>query len=153
MIDAVIDAMIDAPRRCPEISKRAMNRGHILRTVGEPMKAIQTTRARQREFAVLHCTRSSQAATMTLAPGGESSESSSNEHAWAEQWLYVVSGTGTARIGHRSVKLQPGSLVLIEKHEPHVIRAGKRNRLVTVNVYVPPAYSGDGEPLKRRRAS
>lgn len=117
------------------------------------MKAIQTTRVRRREFAVLHRTRSSQVATMTLAPGGESSEDSSNEHAWAEQWLYVVSGTGTARIGKRSVKLQPGSLLLIEKREPHVIRAGKRDRLVTVNVYVPPAYAVDGEPLKRRRAA
>jgi len=87
---------------------------------------------------------------MTLAPGAESSEASSNEHAWAEQWLYVVSGTGSARIGKRSVKLQPGSLLLIEKREPHVIRAGKRSRLVTVNVYVPPAYGGAGEPLKRR---
>lgn len=90
---------------------------------------------------------------MTLAPGGESSEASANEHAWAEQWLYVVSGTGSARSGRRSVKLQPGSLLLIEKREPHVIRAGKRSRLVTVNVYVPPAYGGDGEPLKRRAVS
>jgi mannose-6-phosphate isomerase-like protein (cupin superfamily) len=117
------------------------------------MKAIQTTRVRQREFAVLHRTRASQAATMTLAPGAESDESSANEHAWAEQWLYVVSGTGSARIGRRTVKLQPGSLLLIEKREPHVIRAGKRSRLVTVNIYVPPAYDPGGEPLKRRRAA
>jgi mannose-6-phosphate isomerase-like protein (cupin superfamily) len=116
------------------------------------MRSIQTARVRSRAFAVLHRTRSSQAATMTLAPGQESSEDSSNEHGWAEQWLYVVSGTGSARIGRRSVKLAPGSLLLIEKHEPHVIRAGERSRLVTVNVYVPPAYGGDGEPLKRRRS-
>jgi mannose-6-phosphate isomerase-like protein (cupin superfamily) len=84
---------------------------------------------------------------MTLAPGAESNESSANEHAWAEQWLYVVSGTGSARIGRRTVKLRPGSLLLIEKREPHVIRAG-RSRLVTINVYVPPAYRKDGEPLR-----
>lgn len=111
------------------------------------MKAFHTTRVRRREFAVLGRTRSSQAATMTLAPGAESSESSANEHAWAEQWLYVVSGTGTARIGRRSIKLAPGTLVLIEKREPHTIRAGRRSRLVTVNIYVPPAYGTDGEPL------
>jgi mannose-6-phosphate isomerase-like protein (cupin superfamily) len=83
---------------------------------------------------------------MTLAPGAESNESSANEHARAEQWLYVIWGTGSARIGRRTVKLRPGSLLLIEKREPHVIRAGRR-RLVTINVYVPPAYGEDGEPL------
>lgn len=84
---------------------------------------------------------------MTLAPGTESNESPANEHAWAEQWLYVVSGTGTARIGARTVKLREGSLLLIEKREPHVIRAGRRARLVTMNIYVPPAYKPDGNPL------
>lgn len=112
------------------------------------MKHLRATS--QREFAVLHRTRSSQAATMVLAPGATSSEASANEHAWAEQWLYVVSGTGTARIGKRSVALAPGSLLLIEKREPHVIRAKGRARLVTVNVYVPPAYGPDGEPLRSR---
>ena len=87
---------------------------------------------------------------MTLAPGAESSESSANEHGWAEQWLYVVSGSGTARIAGRTVRLRPGSLVLIERREPHVIRAGARSRLVTVNIYVPPAYRDDGEPLRGR---
>ena len=84
---------------------------------------------------------------MTLAPGQSSDEDSANEHPWAEQWLYVVSGTGTARCGGRTVRLREGSLILIEKREPHVIRAGKRSRLVTVNIYVPPAYGSDGEPL------
>ncbi|HEY4059521.1 MAG TPA: cupin domain-containing protein [Kofleriaceae bacterium] len=85
---------------------------------------------------------------MILSPGAESSEDSSNEHAWSEQWLYVVSGRGTARVGKRSVKLAPGTLLLIEKREPHVIRAAARSRLVTFNVYVPPAYDSHGEPLK-----
>ncbi len=87
---------------------------------------------------------------MTLAPGASSSEDSANEHAWAEQWLYVVAGTGKARIGKRSIKLRPGSLVLIEKREPHEITAGPRARLVTVNIYVPPAYDDKGEPLRKR---
>jgi glyoxylate utilization-related uncharacterized protein len=86
---------------------------------------------------------------MTLAPAAESSEGESNEHAWAEQWLYVVEGAGTARVGGRTVRLRAGSLLLIEKREPHVIRAG-RERLVTLNVYVPPAYGDDGEPLPAR---
>ena len=85
---------------------------------------------------------------MTLAPGASSQEDSANEHSWAEQWLYVISGTGSARVGKRSIRLVPGSLLLIEKREPHQIRAGARSRLVTLNVYVPPAYGTDGEPLR-----
>ncbi len=92
---------------------------------------------------------------MTLAPGATTNEESAspgrqaNEHAWAEQWLYVVSGTGTARVSGRTVRLREGSLLLIGKREPHVIRAG-RSRLVTFNVYVPPAYDDDGEPRRVR---
>jgi mannose-6-phosphate isomerase-like protein (cupin superfamily) len=82
---------------------------------------------------------------MTLASGAESNESSANEHGWAEQWLYVVSGTGTARVGRRRVPLRAGTLVLIGRREPHVIRA--RSRLVTFNVYVPAAYQRSGDPL------
>lgn len=113
------------------------------------MKLVQTTRHTRESFAVLHRSRTAQAATMTLGPGETSGESSANEHGWAEQWLYVVSGTGTARVGSRTLKLRPGTLLLIEKHEPHVIRSGPRSRLVTVNLYVPPAYRTDGEPLER----
>lgn len=114
------------------------------------MKEIATSRHRRKQFDVLHTTRTSQAAMMTLAPGAESNESSANEHGWAEQWLYVVAGTGTARVGGRSIALRPGVLVLISRREPHVIRAG-RTRLVTYNVYVPAAYDRAGEPLQRAR--
>jgi mannose-6-phosphate isomerase-like protein (cupin superfamily) len=109
---------------------------------------VETARRRREAFAVLLHTRAAQAATMTLAPGKASNEDSANEHAWSEQWMYVVAGTGTARVGRRTYRLREGSLVVISKREPHVIRAGKRTRLVTFNVYVPPAYGGDGEPLK-----
>jgi mannose-6-phosphate isomerase-like protein (cupin superfamily) len=112
------------------------------------VKSIETSRRRREQFAVLVKTRNAQAATMTLAPGTTSNEDTANEHAWAEQWLYVVSGRGTARIGKRTVQLREGSLLVIEKREPHVIRAGNRSRLVTFNVYVPPAYDDHGEPLR-----
>jgi mannose-6-phosphate isomerase-like protein (cupin superfamily) len=110
------------------------------------MKTIHTTVHTRRGFSVLGRTRSAQAATMTLAAGASSSESSANEHGWAEQWLYVVSGRGTARVNGRSVKLAPGTLLVIGKREPHLITA--KTRLVTVNIYVPPAYDSHGEPLR-----
>jgi mannose-6-phosphate isomerase-like protein (cupin superfamily) len=110
------------------------------------MKHLKT-RGRD-EFEVMHATPTSQAAMMTLAPGESSSESSENEHAWAEQWLYVVAGEGTARDGKKKqIKLGPGSLLLIEKAEPHEIKNTGTTPLVTLNIYAPPAYDDDGEPL------
>ncbi|HTL34079.1 MAG TPA: cupin domain-containing protein [Kofleriaceae bacterium] len=98
-------------------------------------------------FEVLHSTPTSQAAMMTLAPGESSSESSDNEHAWAEQWLYVVSGQGVATSGKKRIALKVGSLLLIEKGEPHQIENTGKTPLVTLNVYAPPGYDDDGEPL------
>lgn len=111
------------------------------------MKHMSTARLRRRAFQVLHHSQLSQAATMTLRPGQTSSEASANEHAWAEQWLYVVRGTGRARVSGRTVKLTAGSLLFIGKREPHVIRNTGRTYLVTINIYAPPAYGADGEPL------
>lgn len=110
------------------------------------MKLIATSRS-EGAFRVLHGTATSQAALMTLEPGEASGESGENEHAWAEQWLYVISGSGEARVGKKTVKLTLGSLLLIERGEPHQIRNTGKTPLVTLDVYVPPAYDEDGEPL------
>ncbi len=110
------------------------------------MKRINT--GGRGEFEVLHATPSSQAAMTTLAPGESSSESSHNEHAWAEQWLYVVSGSGVAHApGKKQHRLAPGTLLLIDKGEPHRIENTGDTPLVTLNVYAPPAYDDDGKPL------
>jgi mannose-6-phosphate isomerase-like protein (cupin superfamily) len=101
------------------------------------------------EFHVLASTRSSQAAVMVLEPG-DTSGPLSNEHPRSEQWLYIVSGTGRARVGKRSASLGEGTLLLIEKGEVHQIRNSGRSPLVTLNVYAPPAYTDAGE-LRRAR--
>ncbi|MBA2538246.1 MAG: cupin domain-containing protein, partial [Deltaproteobacteria bacterium] len=112
------------------------------------MRHLETKSLRHHNFKPLHATRTSQAAMMTLRPGTESTEDSSNEHAWAEQWLYVVSGSGSARVGKRTVKLREGSVVLISRREPHSIKNTGRKNLVTFNVYARPAYDPEGEPLR-----
>jgi mannose-6-phosphate isomerase-like protein (cupin superfamily) len=113
------------------------------------MKHLRTTK--RDAFEILHETGTSQAAMMTLPPGESSGEGSKNEHAWAEQWLYVVSGEGVVRDkklrGKKRIKLSPGSLLLIEKGEPHEIENTGETPLVTLNIYAPPAYDDDGEPL------
>lgn len=84
---------------------------------------------------------------MTLQPGEATGESSDNEHAWAEQWCFVVQGEGSARTRGKKLALRPGSLLLIEKGEPHQIENTGAVPLVTLNVYAPPAYDKRGEPL------
>jgi mannose-6-phosphate isomerase-like protein (cupin superfamily) len=106
---------------------------------------------RRDDFEPLHSTGTSQAAMMTIAPGDSTSEGSDNEHAWAEQWLYVVSGEGEARgkkRGTKPIALAPGSLLLIGKGEPHeIVNTSDQFPLITLNIYAPPAYDTEGEPL------
>lgn len=93
----------------------------------------------------------SQAAQMTLAPG-ETEGGSDNRHAGADQWLYVVSGSGVAIVGGERVELRAGTLVLIERGEVHEIRNTGDEPLKTLNVYVPPAYTADGDERPAGRA-
>jgi mannose-6-phosphate isomerase-like protein (cupin superfamily) len=114
------------------------------------MKLIKTTKKRE-TFELLFATRHLQAAMMTLRPGASSSPKPDNEHPRCEQWLFVVSGTGEARIGKESgrlrrIKLNAASLLLIEASELHQITNVGRLPLVTLNFYAPPAYRKDGEP-------
>jgi mannose-6-phosphate isomerase-like protein (cupin superfamily) len=106
-------------------------------------------------FRVAFGNRRAQAAEMTIAPG-DAEGGVHNRHAGADQWLFVVAGTGTATVGGKRVKLKPGTLLLVEKGERHEIRNDGDELLRTLNVYVPPAYREDGEPLPagkpRRRA-
>jgi mannose-6-phosphate isomerase-like protein (cupin superfamily) len=97
-------------------------------------------------FKVLASSDSAQAAMMVLRPGQKSGEEIENEHPNAEQWLFVVSGTGTAHVGKRRLAIADNSLLLIEKGEAHQIEnTGRRRPLITLNLYVPPAYGEKGE--------
>jgi mannose-6-phosphate isomerase-like protein (cupin superfamily) len=114
------------------------------------MKLIKTGRQRS-TFDLLHSSRLTQAAMMTLPPGGVSDEEPSNEHPHSEQWLFVIAGAGEARVGKRRaalrrVRLAAGSLLLIEKGELHQIENTGKRPLRTINFYTPPAYTPDGEP-------
>ncbi|HVF62824.1 MAG TPA: cupin domain-containing protein [Casimicrobiaceae bacterium] len=97
-------------------------------------------------FNVLFGTRRSQAAQMVLEPG-KSEGDSTNRHAGADQWLFVVSGTGVAMVNRRRYPLQPMSLLLIEHGDRHEIKNTGRVLLKTLNFYVPPAYTKSGDEL------
>lgn len=85
---------------------------------------------------------------MVLAPGKAEGDPH-NRHRGADQWLYVESGTGVARINGRRYGLKAGTLLLIEKGDEHEIRNTGRGLLKTLNFYVPPAYDAEGDELPR----
>ncbi len=90
----------------------------------------------------------SQAAQMTLGPG-ETEGGPDNRHRGADQWLFVVAGSGEAVVNGRHYPLRAGTLLLIQRGDRHEIRNVGKGPLRTVNIYVPPAYTEEGEELPR----
>jgi mannose-6-phosphate isomerase-like protein (cupin superfamily) len=103
-------------------------------------------------FKPLIESQSIQAAAMVLQPGQSSSGKVTDEHPNSEQWLFVVSGSGRAKIANRAISLKAGSLLLIERNEPHQVTNTGKSPLVTINFYAPPAYTRKGN-VKRQAKS
>lgn len=101
-------------------------------------------------FRPVFAVRKAQAAEMVLSPGDREG-GPENVHRGADQWLFVVSGTGVAIVDGARRTLRAGSLLVIERGERHEIRNTGRTLLKTLNVYSPPAYRDDGEPLPAGR--
>lgn len=99
-------------------------------------------------FRVVLGNRDSQAAEMVLSPG-DAEGGPKNRHRGADQWLYVLSGTGIATVNGEHHRLEEGSLLLIERGDEHEIRNTGHDMLRTLNFYVPPAYASNGEELPR----
>ena len=98
------------------------------------------------DFSVITGNARSQAAVMILAVG-DSTGGPENRHRGSDQWLYVAAGEGSATIDGQIHVLTPGTLLLIEHGETHEIRNEGDEPLQTLNFYVPPAYTAEGEPL------
>jgi mannose-6-phosphate isomerase-like protein (cupin superfamily) len=97
-------------------------------------------------FRVLLGNRRVQAAHMVIDPG-DAEGGPSNRHRTADQWLFVVSGTGVAIMGKRRVRLTAHTLLLIEHGEQHEIRNTGTAPLKTLNFYSPPGYTQGGDEL------
>jgi mannose-6-phosphate isomerase-like protein (cupin superfamily) len=83
---------------------------------------------------------------MVLAPG-DSEGGPDNRHRGADQWLYVLSGTGVAIVEGRRVPLKAGTLLVIERRERHEVRNTGRRLLKTLNFYTPPAFDQEGNAI------
>ena len=96
-------------------------------------------------FRVAFEVRKAQAAEMVIAPGG-SEGGADNRHRGADQWLFVLSGSGVATVDGKRVPLKAGMLLVIEKGERHEVRNTGRTLLKTLNFYYPPAFDAEGDP-------
>jgi mannose-6-phosphate isomerase-like protein (cupin superfamily) len=79
-------------------------------------------------FSVVMSNERAQAATMVIAPG-DSEGGPENRHRGADQWLFVLSGSGIAILGGRKHRLKAHSLILIERGTTHEIRNTGRTPL------------------------
>ena len=94
-------------------------------------------------FSVVAGNFRSQAATMVIEPG-EKEGGAENNHRGADQWLFIVAGKGSATIDGEKISLAKNDLILIERGQKHEIRNIGKIKLVTLNFYVPPAYTSSG---------
>lgn len=113
---------------------------------------MRSTKLRFEEgFRAAFDLRGVQVAEMTLA-AGDGTGGPDNYHRGADQWLFVVDGSGEALLGDGSgdrqrIALEPGTLLVIERGERHEIRNTGDAPLKTLNVYNPPAFDDEGEPV------
>jgi len=96
--------------------------------------------------------RRAQVAEMVIVPGDAEGDPG-NRHRSADQWLYVVSGTGCALVNGTRLKLKAGTLLLIEHTDRHEIKNTGRSLLKTLNFYTPRAYTRQGNELPAARRS
>jgi mannose-6-phosphate isomerase-like protein (cupin superfamily) len=102
-------------------------------------------------FRVIFGNSRSQAAQMVIA-SGDAEGGPGNRHKGSDQWLYVVSGRGIAKMGKKRLPLRAGTLgtlLFIEHGHQHEIRNNGDAPLKTLNFYVPPGYTETGDELPR----
>ncbi|QLC34372.1 cupin domain-containing protein [Halarchaeum sp. CBA1220] len=102
----------------------------------------------ERWFDVLVETEDAQAAVMTLE-AGEATGGPTNAHAESDQWLYVVSGSGSVVVAGETLDVEEGDLLVVEAGETHEVRASDEEALETLNLYVPPHASGGAAGSER----
>ena len=91
-------------------------------------------------FEVMHTTRHSQTALMTLEPGARSSEEP-NAHPHSDQTLIVFEGEVRVEIGEESDVLRAGDAIVVPAGMMHRFRNIGDIRAITFSVYAPPEYT------------
>jgi mannose-6-phosphate isomerase-like protein (cupin superfamily) len=92
---------------------------------------------RGRFFQVLHETKRSQTAVMTIPPGADSGP---EEEHHGDQVLYVIEGEAVVRVADREHRAGPGSLVTVPRGVRHHVSNPASTPLLLLTVYAPPEY-------------
>jgi mannose-6-phosphate isomerase-like protein (cupin superfamily) len=103
-------------------------------------------------FRVAIDNKRAQVAEMVIPPGDQEGDPA-NRHKTADQWLFVVSGTGSAVVNGKSMRLKAGTLLLIEHKDRHEVKNTGRGMLKTLNFYCPRAYTQGGGELPAAKRS
>jgi mannose-6-phosphate isomerase-like protein (cupin superfamily) len=93
-------------------------------------------------FEVLQTTTQSQAAVMTLIPGGETGPHAES-HEKSDQVIFVVSGRMKGVVGDEDVYLEEGDVVIVPAGTPHRFFNDGEVPALSLNVYSPPEYAAD----------
>jgi len=88
-------------------------------------------------FRVLQRTSRSQAAVMTIAPGGDAGPE--EEHS-GDQIIYIVEGEALVRIQDKEHRAGPGTLLTIPAHTRHYVGNPGAAPVFFLTVYAPPVY-------------
>jgi mannose-6-phosphate isomerase-like protein (cupin superfamily) len=88
-------------------------------------------------FRVLQRTSRSQAAVMTIAPGGDAGPE--EEHS-GDQIIYIVEGEALVRVRDKEYKAGPGTLLTIPARTRHCVHNPGTQPVFFLTVYAPPVY-------------
>jgi mannose-6-phosphate isomerase-like protein (cupin superfamily) len=101
------------------------------------MDVVDVTRHRGEFFRVLHTTRQTQTAVMTIAPGGDAGPPEVHD---GDQVIYVIAGEAAVTVGSEQATVGPGTVLTIPAGTPHDVRNGGKGSLFFLTVYAPPEY-------------
>ena len=90
-------------------------------------------------FEVLQTSERTQTAVMTLAPG-KSSREKAQAHDDSDQVLLILQGELTDEVGDDHQSLKRGDVVMIPSRVKDRFSNSTQKRVVTFNIYSPPAY-------------
>ncbi len=88
-----------------------------------------------REFQMIGGTKRTQVAVMVIFPG-EFCSSEDIEDLRSDQWFYIISGSGMAKVEHSDIKISKGSMLLVEAGERYQI-ISTVEQLSILNFFVP----------------
>jgi mannose-6-phosphate isomerase-like protein (cupin superfamily) len=100
---------------------------------------VENIREANAWFQVLQTTERTQTAMMTLAPG-KSSGSTPEGHKNSDQVLLVLEGEVEGEIGHETITMRKGDVVIIPAGTKHKFTNKSSAEVVTFNTYSPPEY-------------